>query len=80
LKSSNEVSFSVLGLVCIACTPLFQKQLEKVPGIREVKPIVMMNMINVEIDPHITTSDVVKKKVLEIAARAGLKEKIIFHG
>jgi copper chaperone CopZ len=79
LKNSNEISFSVLGLVCIACTPLFQKQLEMLPGIKEVKPTVMMNMISVEIDPRITTPDVVKKKVLEIAAKAGLKEKIIFH-
>jgi copper chaperone CopZ len=79
LNNSNEISFSVSGLVCIACTPLFQKQLEKLPGIRKVKPIVMMNTISVEIDPQTTTSDVVKSKVLEIAAKAGLKEKIVFH-
>ena len=79
MKNSNEISFSVLGLVCIACTPLFQKQLEKLPGIRRVRPIVMMNMINVEIDPQTTTLDAVKSEVLEIAAKACLKEKIVFH-
>ena len=79
MKNSNEISFSVLGLVCIACTPLFQKQLEKLPGIREVRPIVMMNTINVEIDPQMATSDAVKKKIIEIAAKAGLKENVIFH-
>ena len=79
MKNNNEISFSVLGLVCIACTPLFQKQLEKLPGIRKVTPIVMMNTINVKIDPETTTSDVVKKEVLRIAAKAGLEEKIVFH-
>jgi len=79
LKNSNEISFSVLSLVCITCTPLFQKQLEKLPGIRRVRPIVMMNTINVEIDPQMTTSDAVKKKIIEIAAKAGLKENVIFH-
>lgn len=69
----------MLSLVCIACTPLFKKELQKLPGIKEVKPIVMMNMINVELDPRTTTSDEVKKEVLKVAAKAGLKEKIVFH-
>jgi copper chaperone CopZ len=69
----------VLSLVCIACTPIFQRELQKLPGIKNVKPIVMLNTINVEIDPKITTTDEVKSQILKISARAGLKEKLVFH-
>ncbi|MGP8128796.1 MAG: hypothetical protein ACLP9D_13450 [Candidatus Bathyarchaeia archaeon] len=69
----------MLSLVCIACTPIFQRELQKLPGINNVKPIVMLNTINVEIDPKITTTDEVKNQILKIAARAGLKEKLVFH-
>ena len=44
-----------------------------------MKPIVMLNTINVEIDPKITTTDEVKSQILKISARAGLKEKLVFH-
>jgi copper chaperone CopZ len=73
------ISFSALSIECIACTPVFKKELQKILGVVSVKPLVMMNMINVEIDPSIITKDEVKKKLLEIATRAGLKEKIVFH-
>jgi hypothetical protein len=43
-----------------------------------VKGLVMINMFSIEIDTNITTRDEVKKKVLEIATRAGLKQKIVF--
>ena len=79
MKKENVIPFSVSSLVCIACTPLFKKELQKLSGIKEVKPIVMMNMINVEIDPNITTVDEVKKEILKIGARAGLEDKIVFH-
>jgi len=68
-----------MSLVCIACTPIFKKELQKLPGIIKVKPVVMTNTINVEIDPATTTSDEVKREVLKIAAKAGLGDKIIFH-
>jgi len=74
----SEISFSVSGIQCIACTPYFKRELQKIPGIKEVKALVMMNMINVEIDEDITTRDEVKHEILKIAARAGLGGKIVF--
>ena len=79
MRDNDLISFSVLSLVCIACTPIFKRELQKLPGIKNVKPIVMLNMINVEIDSTITTKDEVKNQILKIAARAGLKEKLVFH-
>ena len=61
------------------CTPVFQIELLKSPEVTSVKPLVMMNMIRIEIDPSITTKDKVKRKVMEIASRAGLIEKIVFR-
>lgn len=79
MSDNDLISFSALSLVCIACTPIFKRELQKLPGIKNVKPIVMLNMINVEIDSKITTTEDVKNEILKIAARAGLKEKLVFH-
>ena len=79
MVNRDVISFSVLSIECVACTPVFKRELQKTPGVTNVKPLVMMNMISVEIDQNITTKDEVKKKVIEIATRAGLKRKIVFR-
>ena len=61
------------------CTPVFKKELRKTPGVTDIKPLVMMNMTNVEIDPNIITRDEIKKKLVGIATRAGLEQKIVFR-
>jgi copper chaperone CopZ len=58
--------------------PVFKRELAKLPGIKTVKPLVMMNVINVEIDPNKTTRETVKAKILEIATRAGFGGKVVF--
>ena len=79
MVTREVISFSVTSIECIACTPVLKRELQKTPGVMVVKALVMMNMISVEIDPNITTKDEVKNKVLEIATRAGLKQKIVFR-
>jgi copper chaperone CopZ len=79
LRNTNRLSFSVLSLACIACTPVFDRELRKLPGVTAVKPLVMLNSINVEIDPQKITSTELKQEVLKIADRAGLSGKIIFR-
>ena len=79
MVSRELISFMVLSIECIACTPVFKRELRKTLGVTDVNPLVLMNMITVEIDPNITTKDEVKKKILEIATRAGLKQKIVFR-
>jgi copper chaperone CopZ len=68
-----------MSLVCIACTPLFERELRKAPGVISVKPLAMLNTINVEINPQITTTAKVHAEILKIAARAGMKNKIVFR-
>ena len=79
MVNRDVISFSVLSIDCIVCSPIFKRELQKIRGVTDVKPLVMMNIIKVEIDPNIISKDEVKKIVFEIAARAGLKQKIIFR-
>ncbi len=73
------LSFKVLTVECVACTPIFKRELCKIPGVTAVKPLVMFNQIIVEVDLGATTKDEVKRKVLEIAEKAGLKQNVVFH-
>lgn len=73
-----KISFSVATIECIACTPVFKRELLKIPGIKDVKPLVMMNQINVEIDPEIISVDRVKEAILEIATKTGFGGKVVF--
>jgi copper chaperone CopZ len=61
------------------CTPFFKRELQKVHGIKEVKPIVMMNVITVETDTNVITNDEVKKEILKIAARGGFGGRVVFQ-
>lgn len=62
----------------MACTPYFKRELQKLGGVKEVKPIVMMNTIDVEIDPEAITLDKVKQEILLIASKAGFGGKVKF--
>jgi copper chaperone CopZ len=70
-NKNSTISFSVSSIECIACTPVFKRELQKLSGIKDVKPFVMTNMIKLEIDPRTVTVDEVKKEILNIVARAG---------
>ena len=74
----EAISFSVLSIDCISCTPVFKRELQKIPGIKEVKPMVMMKMIKVELDPKATTRVEVKKEILKIATKVGFGGKVVF--
>jgi copper chaperone CopZ len=76
--NSSKISFSVASIECIACTPFFKRELRKLRGVKHVEPMVMMNTINVELDPKTTSADEVKKEILKIAAKGGFGGKVVF--
>lgn len=78
MSGKNRISFSVYSIECISCTPVFKRELLKIPGVKAVTPFAMMNLIVIEIDPQIITVAEVKRQVLKIAAKAGLSGKVIF--
>lgn len=79
MGQTTNISFSVATIECIACTPVFKRELLKLSGIKDVKTLVMMNQINVEIDLEIISPDQVKEEILEIAAKTGFGGKVIFR-
>jgi copper chaperone CopZ len=78
MSGNNKVTFSVSTIECISCTPVFKRELLKIPGVKSITPFVMMNLIVVDIDPQIITIDEVKSHVLKIADSAGFSGKVVF--
>jgi copper chaperone CopZ len=76
---TRRISFTVSTIDCVACTPIFKWELEKLPGVRGVKPLVMLNRLDVELDPTVVSVDDVKERILTIAKKAGFEERVIFH-
>lgn len=52
--------------------------LQKIPGVKQVEALVMMNKISVEIDNRVITANEVKERILEIAQMSGFGGKIVF--
>ena len=78
MSAKNRISFSISTIQCISCTPVFKRELLKIPGIIAVTALVMMNLVVVEIDPQKITVDEVKSHVLQIADKAGFSGKVVF--
>ena len=78
LSNRDTISFSMRSIECIACTPVFKRELSKLQGVKEVDPFVMTNTIRVEIDPDVITKEAVKKEILRIATKSGLDNKVVF--
>ena len=78
-QATYRISFSVSTIECITCTPVFKRELVKVRGVKKVEPLVMLNIIDVDIDPEITNEDEIKRRILEIAERFGYGGKDIFR-
>jgi copper chaperone CopZ len=76
--ANGRVSFTVSSLDCIACMPIFQKNLASLKGIESVKPLPMLNKIVVEFSPVDVSEEEVKNEVTSIAEKAGLAKRIIF--
>ena len=78
MPGNNRIAFSISTIECISCTPVFRRELLKIPGVKSVTPFVMMNLIEIEIDPKIITIDEIKSRVLKIADSAGFSGKVVF--
>lgn len=74
----GRLSFQVQSVDCIACTPVFKREIAKLEGVRLVRPLVMLNRITVEFDETLLPRDALAEKILEIGSRAGYRGKIIF--
>lgn len=78
-KKEEKISFTVSTIDCIACAPVFKRELQKLTGVKNVEPLPMMNVINVESDSSRISSEELKEKILEIASKAGYSGRVIFR-
>lgn len=74
----SNISFTVRSIECIACTPVFKRNLDRLKGVISVKSLSMMNKIIVEFDSQILTTDSLKEEIQNIAAKAKLAGRIVF--
>lgn len=78
MSEKSRVSFSVSTIQCISCTPVFKRELSKIPGVKAVSPYVMMNVIAVDFEPSTITLDEIKERIIKIAVDAGFSGKVVF--
>jgi copper chaperone len=58
--ATEKASFKVVGLHCITCKPIIQKQLKDKNGIKRISIDYMTDNIVVEFDPSLLTKDKIK--------------------
>jgi copper chaperone CopZ len=78
MPEKSRISFSVSTIQCISCTPVFKRELTKIPGVKAVSSYVMMNVIAVDFEPAVITLEDIKKRIIEIVADAGFSGKVKF--
>jgi copper chaperone len=56
----EKASFKVVGLYCITCKPIIEKQLKDNNGIKRISIDYMTDSVVVDFDPSILTKDKIK--------------------
>jgi cation transport ATPase len=78
-EGRQEVSFTVLAIDCILCSPLLRRSLAKIEGVLEFKELPFTNKIIVAFDPSRLEREALIQEITKISQRAGLGGKIVFH-
>ncbi|HZW54929.1 MAG TPA: hypothetical protein VFF30_01425 [Nitrososphaerales archaeon] len=78
MKTTRKLSFQVLSIDCVVCTPVFKREIEKLRGVNSVRPLVMLNKIIVEFDESLLGREELVERILEIGSKAGFKDSIVF--
>ena len=66
---TEKASFKVVGLYCITCKPIIEKQLKDENGIKRISINYMTDSVVVEFDPSLLTRD----KIKNILDKSGYK-------
>jgi copper chaperone CopZ len=78
MKEAGRVVFTVSKVDCIACTPLFRRELSVLEGVKKVDQLSMLNRVVVEFSPEKVSRERVQEAVLVVAARSGLSGRVVF--
>ncbi len=74
----QQVAFTVQTIECIACTPVFRRELTKVPGVIEVRELPMTNKIIVTFNAARLPRAELQSEITSVSRRAGFGDRIIF--
>ncbi len=65
----EKASFKVIGMYCITCKPIVEKQLKDKNGVKSININYMTDSVIVEFDPSVMT----KKEIKNILDKSGYK-------
>jgi copper chaperone CopZ len=75
----DQLSFTVQTIDCMACTPVFRRNLGKLDGVLEVREFPVTNRITVEYDGGRLTRDALAGEIIRISQKAGFGGKVVFR-
>ncbi|MGI0031057.1 MAG: heavy-metal-associated domain-containing protein [Nitrososphaeraceae archaeon] len=61
--TSQKTFFKVVGMYCISCKPIVEKQLKHVKGVKSIKFDYLTDSIIVEFDPAVLTKEDIKNSL-----------------
>ncbi len=77
-NAEEQLSFTIQTIDCIACTPVFRRNLFKIRGVTEVKELPITNKIIVTYDAAQLDRARLQAEVITVSRKAGFGDKIIF--
>lgn len=77
-RDRQQLSFTVQTIDCIACSPVFGRQLRKVDGVLEVKELPITNKIIVVFDGKRLEKRNLEEAIRMIAEKSGYGGMILF--
>jgi copper chaperone len=57
----SKASFKVIGMYCISCKPIVEKQLKDEKGVKSIKFDYTTDSITIEFDPSVLTREEIKR-------------------
>lgn len=67
----STLIFKVNSIDCIACSPVFKRELQKIVGVRSIAPLVLLNKFKVEYDSKAISRDELREKIAMVSKRLG---------
>jgi len=59
----EKASFKVIGMYCITCKPIVEKQLKDKNGVKSINIDYMTDSVIVEFDPSVMTKEEIKNRL-----------------
>lgn len=58
---TEKTSFKIIGMYCVTCKPIVEKQLKNKNGVKSINIDYMTDSVIIEFDPSVMTKEEIKK-------------------